>query len=115
MRSTEFGDLAADRLLRDLDVAHHDHVFHTRQAFARAVGVERGHRAVVAGVHGRQEVETLLAANFAEDDAVGAHTQSVDDEVADGDRALAFKVRRDGFRAAASAAAAAEARPRLRW
>src|SRR4029079_4008982 len=49
------------------------------------------------GVHRRQEVETLLAANLAEDDAVGAHTQRVDDEVADGNRALALEVGRPGF------------------
>jgi hypothetical protein len=59
--------------------------------------VERRHRAVVTRVHGGQKVETLLAADFAEDDAVGAHTQRVDDEVADGDRALAFEVGRAGF------------------
>ena len=43
------------------------------------------------------EIETLLATNFAEDDAVRTHTQGVDDEVADGDRALALEVRRAGF------------------
>ena len=115
MRSTES---AIWRLIASFGILmsrHHHHVFHTRQAFARAVGVERRHRAVVAGVHGRQEVETLLAANFAEDDAVGTHTQRVDDEVADGDRALALRGSAGGFRAAASAAAEAEARPRLRW
>ena len=59
--------------------------------------MKRRHRAVVAGVHRGQKVETLLTTNFAEDDAVGAHTQRVDDEVANGDRALAFEVRRAGF------------------
>src|SRR5205823_9667838 len=49
------------------------------------------------GVHSGEQVEALAAANFAEDDAVRAHTQSVDDEVADGDRALAFEVRRPRF------------------
>src|SRR4030095_15032494 len=72
-------DLAADRLLRDFDVRHHHHVFHTSQAFARAVGVERSHRSIVAGVHGGQKVEALAAANFAKDDAIRTHTQCVDD------------------------------------
>jgi hypothetical protein len=52
---------------------------------------QRAHRAVVAGVHGGEHVETLGAADFAQDDAVGAHTQRVDDEIADGDRALASR------------------------
>ena len=52
--------------LRDLDVAHQDHVFHTAKAFAWAVGVQRTHGAVVAGVHGGEEVETLRATNFAQ-------------------------------------------------
>ena len=59
--------------------------------------MERRHRAVVAGVHRGEQVEALRSANLAEDDAVGAHTQRVDDEVADGDRALAFEVGGAGF------------------
>jgi hypothetical protein len=97
MRSTESAIWPADCFLRDLDVAHHHHVLHTRQAFARGVGVERRHRPVVARVHGGQEVETFLATDFAQDDPVWPHTQRVDDEVADGDRALALEVGRAGF------------------
>src|SRR4029078_11397673 len=41
-----FRDLAADGFLRDLDVTHQDHVLHTAEALARAVGVERTHRTV---------------------------------------------------------------------
>src|SRR5690606_38969288 len=92
-----FRYLAADRFLRDLDVAHQDHVFHTAEAFARAVGVKRTHRAVVTGVHRREQVEALGAANFAQDDPVWTHTQRVLDQIADGDGALAFEVRRTGF------------------
>jgi hypothetical protein len=51
----------------------------------------------VAGVHRGEQVEALRATNFAEDDAVRAHTQRVLDEIADGDRALAFEVGRAGF------------------
>src|SRR3546814_7929437 len=51
----------------------------------------------MAGVHRGEQVETLRAADFAQDDAVGAHAQGVLDEVADGDRALALQVRRAGF------------------
>ena len=50
--------------------------------------------AVVAGVHGLEHVQRFLAADLADDDAIGAHTQSVDDELTLPDRALAFDVRR---------------------
>ena len=51
----------------------------------------------MAGVHGLQHVERLLAANLAEDDAVGAHTQRVLHQIAHGDLALAFEVGRPCF------------------
>ena len=59
-----------------------------------AVGVDGRQAAVVAGVHGLQHVERLFAADLADDDAVGPHTQGVDHEIALADRALAFDVRR---------------------
>jgi hypothetical protein len=68
-----------------------------RQAFARRVGVDRAHRAVVAGVHRLQKVEDLGSAHLADDDALGTHAQAVLDEVAHGDLALALEVRRAGF------------------
>ena len=51
----------------------------------------------MAGVHRGEQVEAFAAANLAEDDPVGAHTQRVDDEVADRDRALALEVGRAGL------------------
>ena len=56
-------------------------------------------RAVVAGVHGLQHVQRLLAAHLAEDDAVGTHTQGVDDQLALPDGALAFDVGRAALQA----------------
>ena len=97
MRSTEFAIWRLIASFGHLDVRHHHHVLHTREAFARGVGVERRHRAVMAGVHRGEQIEALRSTNFAQDDAVRTHTQSVDDEVANGDRALAFEVRRTGF------------------
>jgi hypothetical protein len=41
------------------------------------VGVERAHGAVVAGVHGLEEVERLRAAHLAHDDPLGPHAQAV--------------------------------------
>ena len=61
-----------------------------------AVGVDRGDRAVVAGVHGLEHVEGLAGTALADDDAVGPHAEGVLDEVADGDLALALDVRRAG-------------------
>ena len=53
----------------------------------------------MAGVHGLQQIERLGSADFADDDALGAHTQAVLDQVAHGDLAFAFEVRRPGFQA----------------
>ena len=53
----------------------------------------------MAGVHGLQQVERFGSAHFAHDDAFGAHTQTVADQVAHGDHALAFQVGRAGFQA----------------
>ena len=59
--------------------------------------MERTHRTVVTSVHRGEKVETFRPANFPEDDAVRTHTQGVLHKVADGNRALAFKIRRTGF------------------
>ena len=63
------------------------------------VGVQRAHRAVVAGVHRLQQVERLGSAHLADDDALGPHAQAVLDQVAHGDLALAFEVGRARFQA----------------
>ena len=59
--------------------------------------MQRSHRAVVAGVHGLQQVERLRSADFADDDAFGAHTQAVANQFAHGDLALALDVGGAGF------------------
>ena len=56
--------------------------------------MHRRQRTVVAGIHGLQHVERLFAAHLADDDAVGAHTQCVYDELPLSDGAFAFDVRR---------------------
>ena len=50
-------------------------------------------------VHGLQHVERFLAADLADDDAVGPHTQAVDQQFALPHRAAAFEIRRAGFQA----------------
>ena len=93
------GDLLANRSFRQIQVGHGDHRFQPGQRVARSVGVDRGHRAFVAGVHGLQHVEGFFAANLADDDAVGAHTQAVDQQLPLADRALPFDVGRPGLQA----------------
>ena len=51
------GDLLPHGLQRQLEAGHHDHRFETGDGVARRVGVQRGQRAFVAGVHGLQHVE----------------------------------------------------------
>ena len=97
IRSTALDDLGADGRGGQAHVAHLHHVLDAGQRVAGGVGVDRGHAAVVAGVHRLQHVECLGAADLADDDAVGAHAQRVAHQVALGDLALAFQAGRAGF------------------
>ena len=90
-------NLAADGGVGNIQAGHGHHGFQAAQSVARGVGVNRGERAVVARVHGLQHVERFLAADLADDDAVGAHTQRVDHQLPLVDRALAFDVGRARF------------------
>src|SRR6185312_5301350 len=91
------GNLAAQRADGESNPGHGDHVLNATERIARGVGMNRGERAVVARVHGLQHVERLAAAHFADDDAVGAHAQTVAHEIALRDRAAPFDVGRTGF------------------
>ena len=88
------GGLLADRSLRQVDAGHQHHRLEPRQRVARRVRVQRGERAVVAGVHRLQHVERRAVADLADDDAVGPHAQRVAHEVAGGDLAPSLDVRR---------------------
>ena len=88
------GDLLPHRLLGQVRRAHRDHRLDAGQRVARRVGVDRRQRAVVAGVHRLQHVERFFAADLADDDAVGPHTQGVAHQLPLADRALAFDVGR---------------------
>src|SRR5690606_41679197 len=87
-------DLLADGADGQVHARHQAHRLQTGDGIARAVAVSRTHRAVVTGVHGLHQVKRLTATNLTDDNAVGAHTQGVDHEVADGDLTLAFNVGR---------------------
>src|SRR6185437_7838939 len=88
------GDHLADGAARQRIAAHGDHRFEARHRLARAVGVQRPHRAVVTGIHRLQQVERFRSAHFADDDPLRTHTQAVLDEVAHGDLALALEIGR---------------------
>ena len=81
------GHLLPDGPDRQVEAGHQHEGLEAGERVARAVGVDRGDRAVVAGVHGLEHVEGLAAAALADHDAVGAHAQGVLDEVADRDLA----------------------------
>ena len=51
-----------------------------------------GHRAIVAGVHGLQHVDGFASAALADQDSVGAHSQRIANQVANGDFAATFHV-----------------------
>lgn len=93
-----FGDLLFDHFYGKIDaVAHHggqaaDRLF-------RRVGMERGERAIVSGIHGLQHIERFAAAAFTHHDPVGAHAECIDDEVFDRHLAEAFDVLRSCFKA----------------
>ena len=51
----------------------------------------------MARVHGLEHVERFFASDFADDDAVGTHTKSVDDQIPDLDRPVALDISGPGF------------------
>ena len=54
-------------------------------------------RSVMPGVHGLQHIQSFFASNLADDDAIRAHTQTINYQLTLLDRALAFDIRRPGF------------------
>lgn len=76
------GDLPAQAVLAALEAGESRQHFDPVQAFARRVGVDRGHGPFVPGVHGLQHVHHFGAAHLAHHHAVGPHAQAVADQVA---------------------------------
>ena len=107
-------DLLADGAIGNVQIRHGDHGVEPIQRVTRAVGVNGRQAAVVARVHRLQHVERFFAANLADDDAIGPHTQGVDDQLALANCAFALRCSAAAFRAARRDAAAASVRPNLR-
>ena len=78
-------DLLPDGPHRQFDAGHQDQRLEPRERVARAVRVDRGHGALVAGVHGLQHVERLAAAHLPNDHPVGTHPNRMPDELSQGD------------------------------
>src|SRR5947207_15188850 len=70
-------DLAADSFFRQIQIGHHGHGLNTSNCITRAVRVYGGQRSIVASVHGLQHVQRFFTADLTNDNAVGAHTQTV--------------------------------------
>ncbi len=90
-------ELLPHRLQRQFDAAHRDHRLQSGNGVTGAVGVNRRQRTFVAGVHRLQHVERFRTTAFADDDAVGSHTEAVFHQVGRADPTLAFDVRRPRF------------------
>ena len=79
---------------------HHYHIFESREGVARIIGVTCCHRSVVTGIHRLQHIESFRAAALSYDDAVRAHSQGIDYEVAYSNSPLSFDVGGSGFQPA---------------
>ena len=97
MRSTAAAIWVRTAWVGEVDTGHTHHVFKARHGFPGIVGMNRAHRAVMAGVHGLQHVDGLCAADFTKNDPVGPHSQRVLDQVTHGDLTAAFQVGRACF------------------
>src|ERR1035438_3512201 len=93
------GDLLANGFFGQIHIAHGDHGLESGDGVAGGVGVNGGHGPFVTGIHGLEHVKRFFAADFTNDDAVGAHTETVHKQLPLLDGALAFNIGRPGFKA----------------
>src|SRR5690554_4927001 len=84
--------LLTDRSHREVEAGHEHHRLDTGEGVAWPVGVNRGQRVVVTGVHRLEHVQGLRATDLTDDDAVGTHTQGVPDQITDPHLTLALDV-----------------------
>ncbi len=93
-------ELLADRARGQSHIAHLHHVLDPGHRVSGGVGMDGGHAAVMAGVHGLEHVERFRATHLANDDAVGTHAESVVNQIALGYLAAGpLKALRAGFHA----------------
>ncbi len=92
------GDLVANGAQGEIHAGHQDQGLEPGQRIARAVGMQGGQRAVVAGVHRLQHVERFTATALADHDTVRAHAQGVLDQIPDGNLAAPLGIGLDAPR-----------------
>src|ERR1035437_4558150 len=93
------GNLLANGFFGQIHIAHGHHGFESGDGVARGVSVNGGRGPFVTGVHGLEHVKGFFATDFTDDDAVGAHTETVDKQLPLLDGALTFNIGRPGFKA----------------
>ena len=93
-RSSADADLLAHGAVRQIRSREQDHRLEAGQRVARRVGVDRGERSFVPGVHGLQHVQRLRRSHLADDDAVRAHAERVLHEISRDYLAASFRVGR---------------------
>ena len=84
---------------RKLESCHRHHRLESCQSVPGGIGVNGGERAVVAGVHGLQHVDGFAAAHLPHHDAVGAHSEAVDHQLALGNLSLPLDIGGPGLQA----------------
>ena len=92
-------NLFPDRARRQRGAGEQHHRFDSGQRVTWRVGVNRGQRALVTGVHRLQHIERLTGTHFTDDDPIRTHAQRVLDQIACEYFTAAFRVRRPGFEA----------------
>ena len=92
-------DLLADRSRRQIQPGHQHHGFQSSQRIAGTISMNGCQTSVMPGIHRLQHVQSLTAANFADDNSIGPHAQSIDNQIARHDTSMSFNIRRASFHA----------------
>src|SRR5687768_4559400 len=87
-------DLLANGAHGQIEARHEHHRLDPGERIAWRVGVDGAERPIVTRVHGLEHVESLSAANLADDDAIRSHAERVAYELSNRDLALPLDVLR---------------------
>src|SRR5438876_7806106 len=82
-------DLLADGAYREIEPGHQHQRLQAREGISGTIGVDGADGTVVAGVHGLQAVERLAATDFADEEAIRAHSERVPEGLTEGGHPLA--------------------------
>ena len=76
------GHLLANRPVGQVKVSHGDHRVQSMEGITGRICMDGRQTTIMTGIHRLQHVDRFVATHLAENDAIGTHTKSVDDEVA---------------------------------